>query len=264
MHFAFSIKVFKSKVKLNEYDAGPGGPISGAHLDFNREMTLTDFSICMRFHYKLLGKGYESPGRIFTMTKWRSGGNNVNGDYAFMEAQHPTTFFGFGNEKTLLARDPDRTDFEIWTSNRWAHFCLAYEKKNGLLQFVKDGKLMIVNYAKGQLNELNFPRDVMSYIYIGKCAFEFQGSCTGPEGELSDFNMWNKALSVQEMIAFTSCRKMLKGNLVNWETSKWDITNMTVLDKSKDELCIPHRPGHVLFPEQKNITWLKTPLNREI
>ena len=47
---------------------------------------------------------------------------------------------------------------------------------------------------------------------------------------------------------------MIKGNLVNWETTEFDIENMEVLDVTMDSICIPTRPGHVLFPDKRNFT----------
>ena len=258
INYAHSIKVLKSTIKLTEYDPGPGGPISGAHLNSSARVTITDLSLCMRFNYKLLGDiegvGSESRGRIFTIAKWRNSGIDVKGEYAFMAAWHPTSFFGFGTGRTFLVRDPDRTDFETWTSNRWTHFCLSYDKQEGVLLLVKDGKRMVVNYPDKELVGLNFPQDILSKIYLGSCAYAYKGSCSGPEGELADFNMWSKALSLEEMKDFTSCNKMLKGDLVNWDRSIWNLTNMTIINKTTRELCVPPRPGHVLFPEKRNIT----------
>ena len=71
---------------------------------------------------------------------------------------------------------------------------------------------------------------------------------------MSDFNVWSRALKVDEMKDFTTCDKMLKGDLVDWDNSAWNLVNMTSAERNKDDLCIPLRPGHVLFPEKRNIT----------
>lgn len=165
---ASSIKVLESKIKLSEYDPGPGGPVSRAHLNHTQRVTLTDFSICMRFNYKLLGEiPIETRGRIFTIGDWKEHAKDRKPDYIFIAALHPVSFFGFGRGLTYLVRDPDRTDLETYTSNRWTHFCLSYGKKRGSLRMVINGKLMVVNYGKEELTELTFPRDMLSKIYLG-------------------------------------------------------------------------------------------------
>ncbi len=44
---------------------------------------------------------------------------------------------------------------------------------------------------------------------------------------------------------------MLKGDLVNWTTAKFDIVNMTSETHSISDICIPARPGHVILPEKR-------------
>ena len=176
----------------------------------------------------------------------------------FVGANSPNSFIGIGLGRTLLLEDPDRADFEIWESNRWSHFCLAFTKRSGLLQFVKDGKLLKIVYDREELSSLTFPHDLLSKVYLGRCALDFKGSCTGPEGQLADFNVWNKALSLDEMKRFTTCGQMLKGNLVNWDSSRWELVNMTERDATNEEICVSPRPGNVLFPEKRNTTSLQS------
>lgn len=66
---------------------------------------------------------------------------------------------------------------------------------------------MNVNGAYPQdLSQVVIPSDFLNKVYLGRCSFDFKKTCSTPEGELSDFNVWSRALSVDEMTAWTSCR----------------------------------------------------------
>ena len=47
---------------------------------------------------------------------------------------------------------------------------------------------------------------------------------------------------------------MLKGNLVDWDDSIWDLENMMAADESSESVCKPPRPGHVILPEQRSFS----------
>ena len=44
---------------------------------------------------------------------------------------------------------------------------------------------------------------------------------------------------------------MLKGDLVNWNDAKFDLVNMTEEVVTEKSICIPPRPGHVIYPEKR-------------
>ena len=35
-------------------------------------------------------------------------------------------------------------------------------------------------------------------------------------GSFTDFNVWSRVLSDEEMVGFTNCRQMLQGDLIPW------------------------------------------------
>lgn len=47
---------------------------------------------------------------------------------------------------------------------------------------------------------------------------------------------------------------MNKGNLVSWNTAQWDLVNMAAEESTQAEICKPERPGHILFPEDRNMS----------
>ena len=47
---------------------------------------------------------------------------------------------------------------------------------------------------------------------------------------------------------------MQKGDVINWDTAKWDLANMTSEQQDISHVCKPIRPGHVVLPEMRNFT----------
>ena len=49
------------------------------------------------------------------------------------------------------------------------------------------------------------PEDLLDSIYVGRCARD-TNYCSIHSGSYTDLNIWNRALSVDEMISWTNCR----------------------------------------------------------
>ena len=63
---AASMRVFKSNISLED----DGLFISGLKLVDNRRVSITDFTVCLRFNFQLLGT-FEGRSRIITIEDWR-------------------------------------------------------------------------------------------------------------------------------------------------------------------------------------------------
>ena len=66
---------------------------------------------------------------------------------------------------------------------------------------------MNFNYPDPGLTEVVIPSDFLSKVYLARCSFNYSNSCSGPEGQISDFNIWDRALSQKEAEDWTTCRK---------------------------------------------------------
>ena len=73
-------------------------------------------------------------------------------------------------------------------------------------------------------------------------------------GSFTDFNVWSRALSDDEMKNFTQCVSMMKGNLISWNISDWMVTDDITEDEYSresvdfDSMCSP-RDKITIFPE---------------
>ena len=54
------------------------------------------------------------------------------------------------------------------------------------------------------------------------------------------------------------CRNFEKGNLVNWDTAEFQLTNMTAREMPIKEICQPVQPGNVLMARRTTFESLVT------
>ena len=54
---------------------------------------------------------------------------------------------------------------------------------------------------------------------------------------ITDFNLWNRALSTDEMVNWTSCVNPIIGNVIDWNTSKWKSSKMHVENTTRELIC---------------------------
>ena len=130
----------------------------------------------------------------------------------WLGANYPESFVGFGHPrsvgsyKSFLLKDPERSGFEVWASNRWSHLCLIYEKDNGRLRIVKDGRTLNMRDPDPEFTEVEIPTDFLSKVYVGRCNFDYKATCSGPGSEFADLNIFGRALTEQEAQDWTTCR----------------------------------------------------------
>ncbi len=84
--------------------------------------------------------------------------------------------------------------------------CLSYQKSNGSIRVVKDGKAVMVHVGNTKLTEVQIPGDFLTKVYLGRCSLDYKNNCSAPEGKFTDFNVWDRALPLQEMMDWTECK----------------------------------------------------------
>ncbi len=143
-----------------------------------------------------------------------------------------------GSYATSLINDPRTGEYDVWGTNRWSHVCFSYRKKDGFTLLVKvlellhpccklnryiylqDGEPLNINFPP--LPDVNIPPNFLSKIYLARCSFNYTAACSAPEGKITDFNVWDKALSLQEAKDWTTCR---------WEKLYFAIHNSGTIDE---------------------------------
>ncbi len=59
------------------------------------------------------------------------------------------------------------------------------------------------------MKDVSIPKDFLSKVYLARCPYDFIMGCSPPEGEITDFNVWDRALTEQEAKDWTSCKYAL-------------------------------------------------------
>ena len=91
------------------------------------------------------------------------------------------------------------------------------------------------------MTKVDIPTDFLNKTYLARCSFDFKYTCSTPEGQISDFNIWSRALTRKEAEEWTSCRNSLKGDVVNWDKVNLELINMTKEERNMNTLCVPPR-----------------------
>ena len=75
--------------------------------------------------------------------------------------------------------------------------------------YLQNGKFL-VDYVDENLSDLKIPKDLLMKPSLMSCGFypvdHQTKDCTAPGGMATDFNIWNRALGVQELIDWTTCK----------------------------------------------------------
>ncbi len=64
---------------------------------------------------------------------------------------------------------------------------------------------MNVNFTDLNIRNSQYPDNFLDYVHLGRC-FNDDARCSAPEGEFTDFNIWKRYLTEQELKDWTSCR----------------------------------------------------------
>ena len=61
---------------------------------------------------------------------------------------------------------------------------------------------------------------------------------SGMNGAMTDFNIWNRTLTKEELFDWSSCKKMLNGNVVSWNNITLNMMgDFDIIDLAIDEVC---------------------------
>ena len=118
-----SLVVYKS---LEPIDAKE--PLAGLTFDPKSALKATDFStgisFCGRFNYRKLGwqSFMVASSNPHLLVRLSMGGQS--------------TFLFFGNMNWIV-KDLEKDKFLIWSTTRWHHICLSFDRINSHLQFFK-------------------------------------------------------------------------------------------------------------------------------
>ena len=95
---------------------------------------------------------------------------------------------------------------EIFRTHEWNHVCFSYDYDTKFVRFAVNGNFTNINHKDKRLENVQLPTDLLDKIYLGRCPWDHTDSCSKHNGKFADFNLWDRPLSEQEMLDWTSCR----------------------------------------------------------
>ena len=81
-----------------------------------------------------------------------------------------------------------------------------FQKRYSQWNFQQNGEFLNINYVDDNLERLEIPKELLTKVYIMRCASNFEVDCTAPGGMATDFNYWDRALSDKELKDWTTCK----------------------------------------------------------
>ena len=82
----------------------------------------------------------------------------------------------------------------------------------------------------------NFTIDEVTIGKFGKY-FDQYDSPSSKLSDLTDFNLWNKPLAINEMIQWTNCQELIYGNIIDWRNTLWESTGIDNSDSVYSDIC---------------------------
>ncbi len=71
----------------------------------------------------------------------------------------------------------------------------------------QDGEISFSNnHPDPEMTHVQIPEDFLSKVFLGRCSNEYKYACSSPEGQYTDLNIWDRFLSAEELIQWTTCR----------------------------------------------------------
>ena len=98
---------------------------------------------------------------------------------------------------------------------------------------LQDGEIQVSQ----KLESLDLTNFSLDEVKIGKFLFDTYISPSSKLSNLTDFNLWNKPLTINEMIQWTNCQEMIYGNIIDWRNALWESTDIDNSDSIYSKIC---------------------------
>ena len=227
-HSCQAIKVFSTTNNLSDFQS-----CSGAKLLFPKEKEFGDISLCLRFlEYQVLSKtliGSQDELSVGQNKIWENVEDISRNEYTFKIVE---------------------TSFSTsWYFRHWNHMCLSFHNDTSLTLIVGNGKILLED--KDQRSRRRpLSTNFLSNLRLMAKSEDCKNVKNSFLGQITDVNIWKKALSLETLISWTNCENHEKGDVVNWNDDSW-VTWGGVAEKEMkmSEICqTPGKVGLTLFP----------------
>ncbi len=70
----------------------------------------------------------------------------------------------------------------------------------------QNGVPLNINFVDENLSKMSIPLELLTKVHLMRCLNDFTPECTAPGGSMADFNVWDRAFTLDEAVKWTTCR----------------------------------------------------------
>ena len=137
----------------------------------------------------------------------------------------------------------------------WNHFCLVYSTTSNEVKLYHNGKKFQSLSLENNVNSsaYNMPKSTSAFdsaFIVGQEPDSMRGNFDEGEafpGDISELNVWDRALDDVEITGLADCKITKRGNIVTWNLSKFNMNTVKNTNISDSEqFCIDSRQYLIL------------------
>ena len=216
--FSKTIKVLTTEEDLSKFKDG-----SGARLKNPPVVELVDVTVCLRFYEFVLVK----KKHLISSMLSSSSPILVIGD-------HYPKWIGFQSRWTKVASNID------WPIMTWNHICWSFDSETSTNRMVSNGDAALEEIDENLLKHPKvIPPEFLGTLFIMRKSYPdpINVQFRSMFGKMTDVNIWNYSMSIDEMKSWTNCVDIKVGNVVNWETAQWRMEGVGEERIAMEEIC---------------------------
>ena len=139
--------------------------------------------------------------------------------------------------------------FELWKPDLWNKFCIIVDSLALKYRVYLNDKLI---FHSNRYNNGGHKEQAGNIFLLNGFSFSRNKFLYPFRGEITDLNIWNKTLSIEDINKWGNC-DFGSGNLVNWKEARFKLRNIEVTDVNMDKICQIKDPQRVIaFHEKMN------------
>ena len=119
-------------------------------------------------------------------------------------------------------------DFPSWQPGTWTSFCLTASSEEEMFRLMINQEIVYEN--------LHYPAHHQHS--HGDILLMNNNDHKHPLfGAMTDFQVWNRTMTVEELEDWSSCRTESRGNVVDWENTRMTVVGLETLEVEKSSVC---------------------------
>ena len=136
----------------------------------------------------------------------------------------------------------------------WTHLCWSFSAVTGTSEFFHDGFPLgkhYLNVSNSDVAIKGFEKMSTTALIFGQEPDMIRGEFDSLEaylGELSELNIWSYVLTISNIKDMASCKILLKGDVLAWDKTNWNTTNVLIQDFSDQNLFCQRKRQYFLIP----------------